>query len=67
MVTLISQTGYILIAVAIIGVLLVIFFASFIAYRRCPEPKGSIRNKNMCASCNSESCIYKEKEDKSDE
>ncbi len=71
MMSLISTTGYMVIAIAIIVGLVAIFFVSFVFYKKTPEPKGSIFNKGeMCKSCKDHSCsMYKDsvEEEKEDE
>ena len=61
-----SQVGYLIIAIAILVLLLVVFFVSFIMYRRTPAPKGCediTINDEHCAACGHKECqSYKGKE-----
>ena len=54
-----SQTGYIILAISILLVLLVVFIVSFIAYRRTPVPAGfediKISEEN-CSACQRTDC-----------
>lgn len=61
-----SQTGYLIIAISILVALLLIFFISFVLYRRTPLPKGCEHLKmsdEKCASCDNANCMF-HKEDK---
>ena len=56
-----NQTGYLIIAITILGVLLVTFFVSFIIYMRTPVPKGceDIKaNDEKCSSCPNHECQF---------
>ncbi|MBP5575079.1 MAG: hypothetical protein J6X50_05065 [Bacilli bacterium] len=56
-----SQLGYLIIAISILGALLVIFIVSFVLYRRTPAPKGceDIRiNEENCAACGHTECKH---------
>ena len=60
-----SQTGYLIIAISIIALLLVTFFVSFIIYRRTPVPKGCenlVMDEEKCGSCQNEKCMFHKKE-----
>ena len=49
-----SETGYLILAISILAMLLVVFIVSFIAYRRTPVPKGCEELKmseEKCSSC----------------
>ena len=62
-----SQTGYLIIAISILVALLVIFFVSFVIYRRTPLPKGCENLKmdeEKCAACSNEQCMFHSREDK---
>ena len=54
-----SQTGYLVLAIAILVSLLTIFIVSFILYKRTPVPKGceniKISEEN-CSSCGHTEC-----------
>ena len=54
-----SQTGYLILAIAILVSLLTIFIVSFILYKRTPVPKGceniKISEEN-CSSCGHTEC-----------
>lgn len=55
------QWGYILIAVGILVFLLVVFFVSFVLYRKTPVPKGCEHIKideKTCAACQNDSCQF---------
>ncbi len=55
------KIAYIFIAIGIIIVLLAVFFASFIAYKRTPAPKGCEDLKpdpEMCSQCQKTSCAF---------
>ena len=54
-----SQTGYLILAIAILVSLLTIFIVSFILYKRTPVPKGceNIKiNEENCSSCGHTEC-----------
>ena len=56
-----NQTGYLILAISIILVLLIIFIVSFILYVRTPVPKGceDIKaNDEKCASCAHAECKF---------
>ena len=57
-----SQTEYLILAIAILVTLLVIFIVSFVLYRKTPVPKGceniKISEEN-CAACGNKECQYK--------
>ena len=59
-----TQTGYLILAISILVILLAIFIVSFVFYRRTPVPQGcediKIDEKN-CAGCSHSECsFYKE-------
>ena len=60
-----SQTGYLILAIAIILALLAIFIVSFILYRKTPVPKDcediKISDEN-CASCSHSECQFYKRE-----
>ena len=62
-----SQTGYLIIAISILVILLAIFVVSFILYKRTPVPKGceyiKISEEN-CASCGHTECNHYQGGDK---
>lgn len=56
-----SQTGYLILAIAILVVLAITFFVSFILYRKTPVPKGCENiqiNEENCSSCGNTSCSH---------
>jgi len=56
-----SQTGYLIIAISILVVLLVTFIVSFVIYKKTPAPKGceNIKiNDENCSACNNKDCQY---------
>ena len=56
-----SQTGYLILAIAILVSLLTIFIVSFILYKRTPVPKGceNIKiNAENCSSCGHTECKH---------
>lgn len=60
-----STTGYLILAISIIVLLLVIFVATFVLYCKTPAPKGceniKISEEN-CSSCGHKECsFYKER------
>ena len=56
-----SQTGYLILAIAILVSLLTIFIVSFILYKKTPVPKGceniKISEEN-CSSCGHTECKH---------
>lgn len=53
------EWGYLIIAIAILIILGVIFFVSFVLYKKTPLPKGCEDLKidaNKCNACNNMSC-----------
>ena len=62
-----SKTGYLIIAISILVVLLVVFIISFVLYKRTPAPKGceniKISEEN-CSACNNKECSHYIKGDK---
>lgn len=63
-----SQTGYLILAISIIAALAIIFFVSFVIYRRTPVPKGCEDMKiseDKCYGCSHSECsFYKSEEDR---
>ncbi len=63
-----DRLGYILLTVGIIGILITLFFVTFVAYRKAPVPKGceKLPSVENCAKCSlGEGCsvnIYAKKE-----
>ena len=58
-----GQTGYIIIAICVVVLLLVIFFVTYVLNKRTPVPKGCEKEVDdaMCHSCHNVSCkFYKE-------
>ncbi|MBO4286081.1 MAG: hypothetical protein J5880_01965 [Bacilli bacterium] len=56
-----SQTGYLIIAISIMVVLLIVFFVSFVLYRKTPVPKGCediMASEEKCASCSNKTCQF---------
>lgn len=61
------EWGYLIIAIALIVILTIIFFISFIVYRKTPLPKGCEDMKiddNKCLSCSNEMCQFKKRKEK---
>ena len=60
-----STTGYLVLAISILVILLVIFIVSFVLYVKTPAPKGceGIKiNEENCSSCHHKECsFYKER------
>ena len=56
-----GQTGYLIIAIVILVVLLATFLVSFVLYVKTPAPKGceniKISEEN-CSSCNHKECKF---------
>ena len=56
-----SQTGYLILAIAIMVSLLTVFIVSFVLYRKTPVPKGceniKISEEN-CSSCGHTECKH---------
>jgi hypothetical protein len=64
-----SQTGYLILAIAIIIILLVVFVVSFVLYKRTPVPKGCENiqiNEENCASCQVTNCMIKKERNEVD-
>ena len=60
-----SQTGYLIMAISILVVLLAVFLVSFVLYVKTPAPKGceNIKiNEDNCASCNHKECKFYQEE-----
>ena len=56
-----SQTGYLILAIAILVSLLTIFIVSFILYKKTPVPKGCENIKIgevNCSSCGHTECKH---------
>ena len=56
-----SKELYLIIAILILVALLVIFFVSFVLYRKTPLPKGCENLKmdeEKCSSCSNEQCMF---------
>lgn len=56
-----TQVGYLILAVSILVALLVIFFVSFVLYKRTPVPKGCedvVASEEKCSSCNNHNCRF---------
>lgn len=56
-----SQVAYLIIAIAILVGLVVLFFVSFVAYRRTPAPKGCEElemNDHNCSICGHTECSH---------
>ena len=62
-----SQTGYLILAIAILALLLTTFVVSFVIYRKTPVPKGCEdmkMNEQKCSSCGHSDCHFYKGEDK---
>lgn len=58
-----GQVGYLILAIVLFVLLVVIFFISFVAYRKTPVPKGCEKihaDEEACGSCGVSACPYKE-------
>ena len=56
-----GTTGYLIIAISILVILLAVFIVSFVLYVRTPAPKGceNIKiNDENCSSCNHKECKF---------
>lgn len=56
-----SQTGYLIIAITILVILLATFIVTFVVYRKTPAPKGceDIKiNEENCLKCNQKDCSF---------
>jgi len=61
-----TQTGYLIIAIAIIAILVATFIISFVINRKTPVPEGCENIKiteEGCANCQIEECAVKVKLD----
>jgi len=61
MIYLISQTGYLIIAISIILILIILFLVSYVLNKKTPIPKGCeniIVNEENCSGCNNTLCKY---------
>ena len=59
-----SQTGYLILAISILVGLLVLFFVSFVIYRRTPVPKKCediLASEEKCAGCSHTECQFNKK------
>ncbi len=64
-----SQTGYLILAISILAVLVATFIISFVLYKRTPVPKGceDIQiSEDNCSACSrhNECALYKGKDEK---
>ena len=56
-----SQTGYLIMAISILVILLAVFLVSFVLYVKTPAPKGCENIKiseDNCASCSHKECKF---------
>ena len=56
-----GTTGYLIIAISILVILLAVFIVSFVLYVKTPAPKGceNIKiNDENCSSCNHKECKF---------
>jgi hypothetical protein len=56
-----SQTGYLILAICLIIVLVAIFIVSFILYKKTPPPKGCENvtpSEINCAGCSQAGCAF---------
>ena len=56
-----SETGYLILAISIIAILLATFIVSFVLYNKTPVPAGCediLISDEHCASCNNTSCSH---------
>ncbi len=56
-----SQTGYVILTIALVVLLAIAFFVSFILYVRQPAPKGCEklgRDESKCENCEQSSCRF---------
>ena len=56
-----DKTGYLILAISIIVVLLITFIVSFVLYKRTPVPKGCENLKmseEKCSSCGHSECSF---------
>ncbi len=61
MIYLISQTVYLIIAIAIILILIILFLVSYVLNKKTPVPKGCENIKvseENCSGCNNTLCKY---------
>lgn len=61
-----SKEVYLIIAISILVFLAIVFFVSFVAYRRTPLPKGCEEMKmeeEKCEACSNKNCMFHKKED----
>lgn len=62
-----SQTGYLILAIMILLVLLIVFVVSFILYKKTPVPKGCedlLINGENCAACQNKTCTLRKEGEK---
>ena len=64
---LMTKTGYLIIAIAVIVVLIILFFVSYVMNKKTPVPKGCenlLQENKHCFGCSNKSCqYYKEKKE----
>lgn len=56
-----TTTGYLILAISILVLLLAVFIVSFVLYRRTPVPKGCENlemSEEKCASCGHKECSF---------
>ena len=56
-----DQIGYLILAISILVALLIIFFVSFVVYRRTPVPKGCediLASEEKCGACSHTECQF---------
>ena len=69
MLYLMSKTGYIILAIALVVALLIIFFVTYVLNKRTKVPEGCEKEVDdaMCQGCHNVSCkFYKGKEESED-
>ncbi|MBR0294320.1 MAG: hypothetical protein IJQ67_00180 [Bacilli bacterium] len=61
-----NQTGYLILSISILVILLAVFIVSFILYKRTPLPKGCEKLKiseENCSACQNKGCEFYQKKD----
>ena len=61
-----TQTGYLILAISILAVLLITFIVSFVLYNKTPVPAGCediLISEEHCKSCTNASCKMHKKEE----
>ena len=61
-----GKTGYIILAICTVSLLLVLFFVTYVLNKKTPPPKGceNLIDEEKCIGCSNSSCkFYKLKED----